>query len=371
MRNGYLKTFKYVLIIGLFVAVGAAVLIHVRYKSYGKYEGFAYGTVVETSDMADLYNNDGRLFVTTMNGTRGYDGDCKLLMDVAFELDHPITVSCGNVAAIADIGGTKVYVIASNGIPHNYKTDSPIVKLCVASDGTTAVLLDNGTKDMIRIYDPEGELKVEIGTTTDVDGFPVDIALSDDGMKLATLYLSFEGDDIRSKVTFYNTGDVGKNFIENIVGQKIYAREMAYSVDFMGKDHVAVVFGNGFSIFSMVEVPSLTLNERREEKILDVAVCDECVAIVSEEEAGNVLSFYNTKGVACGRITNIGNYESLTVSNGEALLVKGSTAVIYRMNGTVKVECPLEGGGDRIFSGSGNKYFITDSDKIRSASLVK
>ncbi len=371
MGNSILKTFKYVLLIGVLIVIVTVVLIRVRQKNYGSYSGLSYGAEVSISDMADIYNSDGKLFVTTMNGTRGYDSDCGLVMDVAFELDHPMTVSCGGYAAIADIGGTKVYVIAPNGIPHSYKTDSPIVKLCVGSDGTTAVLLDNDSRDMIRIYSPEGELRVEIGTKTGVDGFPVDIALSEDGKKLATLYLSFEGDDIMTKITFYNTGDVGKNFIENIVGQKIYAREMAYSVHFMGNDHVAAVFGNGFSLFAMEEIPSVTLDERREEKLLDVQVCDECIAVMAEEPSGNVLSFYNTKGTACGRITGIGEYETLTLGNGEAMLVGLDRACIYRMNGTVKVECALEGGCDRIYSGGGNRYFIADMGKIRGASLVK
>ena len=289
------------LIIGALIVFGTIVLFRVRQRNYGRYDSLSYGTEVLLSDLAEISCNDGRLFVTTVNGCRGYDSDCGLVMDVAFELDHPTVVNCGGYTAIADIGGNKVYMIEPNGIPHNYKTDCPIVRLCVASDGTTAVLLDNGKQDMIRIYSPEGELRVDIGTRTSVDGFPVDIALSEDGKKLATLYLSFEGDDIMSKVTFYNTGDVGKNFIENIVGQKIYAREMAYSVDFMGNDHVVAVFCNGFSLFSMEEIPCVMLDERREEKLLDVEVCDECIALMAEEPSGNVLTFYNTKGAACGK----------------------------------------------------------------------
>jgi hypothetical protein len=371
LRSGSFKKFIYILIFFALLVIGAFVLISVRQKNYGKFDDIKQVNEIRISDGSELYNNSGCLFVTGMNGMKGYDGDGGLMMDVAFELDHPFTVSRGKTAAIADIGGNKVYIISPDGLPHSYKTEAPIVKLCTAEDGTTAVLLDDGSKDLIRIYTPDGEPKVEIGTTTANDGFPVDIALSGDGKKLVTLYLSFSGDDIVSKVTFYNTGDVGKNFIENIVGQKIYAGEMAYFVDFMGNDHVAAVFGDGFSLFKMEEIPELLKDERSKFKLFDVQVCDECLAVISEIPDGRKLTFYGTNGAVSGSIDELNDYDSITVTNGEALIIKGQTAVIYRMNGTTKLDCRFEGSGSKLYSGGGNRYFFTDPDRVRAVTLVK
>ncbi len=371
MRNGSFKKAKYVLIPAVLIVIGIIVWINVRFKNYGKYTGLKYGNEVKISGTASLENNDGRIYVTTTDGMRGFDSGCGLLMDVAFDIDHPMTAGCGDVAAIADIGGTKIYVISSTGIPHSYQTDLPIVKMCVAQDGTTAVLLDNDKRDIVRVYNSEGELKVEIGTKTAVDGFPVDIALSRDGRKLATLYLAFEGENILSKVTFYNMDTVGKNFIENIVGQKIYMGEMAHSVDFMGNNNVALIFDNGFSLFSMREIPSLTTDERIKEKITDISLCDECITVITKGKAGNTLTFYGKNGTATGKITGLGDCESLTTVNGEALLIDSRKVKIYRMNGTVKLDRDFEGNGAKLYSGGGNNYFITDADSIRSVNLVK
>ncbi len=371
MKKAGLKKLKIVLVIGLLVVVGTMILISERKKSHGRYSGVSMGNEIRFFGTEEVSGNDGNLFVTTRNGTRGYAGDGGLMMDVAYELDHPYAVSREDVVAIGDIGGTGVYVISAKGIPHSYKTELPIVKLCVAEDGTTAVLLDNGAKDIIRIYTPEGEPKVEIGTRTAADGFPVDIALSKDGKKLATLYLSFEGEDIVSKVTFYNTGDVGKNFIENIVGQKIYSGEMAYSVDFMGSNSVALVFGNGFSLFSMVEIPSLVKDERCSEKLLDVRVCDECISVLAKGEKSNTLTFYNKSGSVSGKVAGLGNCENLTLANGEALIVDGPYLKIYRMNGTTKLDCTFDGGGEKLYYGGGVRYFVAEPDRIRTMTLVK
>ncbi len=365
------KKYKYLVLLGLLIVAGIVTAIALKRRNTRRYSRLEEGASVKLSGTEQFTNRDGRLFITTENGMRGLDGDGNVVMDVAFELDHPMTVSCGSVAAIGDIGGTKVYVMSPNGIPHKYTTQLPIVKLCVAEDGTTAVLLDNDTKDMIRVYSPEGELKVEIGTGTAVDGFPVDIALSRDGKKLVSLYLSFSAESVASKITFYNMGDIGKNFIENIVGQKIYSGEMAYSADFMGNDNVAVVFGSGFSLFSMEEIPTLIRDERYEARPLDIEVCDSCVLSVSKAEEGNTLTFYNTRGAVSGKVTGLTDTEGISLMSGEAMLIGNGRARIYRMNGTVKLDCPYDGGCEKMYSGGGSKYLATDADSVKALYLVK
>ena len=46
----------------------------------------------------------------------------------------------------------------------------------------------------------------------------VAMALSQDGRKLVTSYLSLGNGKLESWVTFYNFGDVGQNYVDNMVG---------------------------------------------------------------------------------------------------------------------------------------------------------
>ncbi len=371
MDGSILKNIKYLIIPVLLLAIGIMAFVAFRQKDRRLYTGLSSGRTVEVSDVAEIYGADGRLYAVTSNGVKGYDGDGGLTLDMAFELDHPFLSARGKACAVADIGGKKVYVVSADGMPYSYETEYPIVKMCAADDGTTAVLLNNDTRDLIRIYTPKGELKIEIGTKTSVDGFPVDIALSADGKKLVTLYLSFEGDEMASKVTFYNTGDIGKNFIENIVGQKIYANEMAYSVKFMGSGHIATVFGNGFSLFAMDEIPGLVTDMRTEDRLSGIEVCDECIALLSEKDGNTKLDIYNTSGGLSASIAGLGDCEGLTVAEGEILLMKPQNMIIYRMNGSLKLNCYYDGGSGRIYPGGGNKYLIAEPGRIRAVALLK
>ena len=168
----------------------------------------------------DLYSNvlgyragNGLFYLYSNDGAKALSEDGEVKWEMSYHLDNPSIEYCQDVAAVADIGGTSVYVVAENGIPYNYQVVYPIVKHAVAKQGVTAVLLDNGTEDYIQLYDISGKLRVDINTKTKSDGIPVDIALSEDGKKLVTLYVTFQGDAMICKVTFYNAGEVGKNYI--------------------------------------------------------------------------------------------------------------------------------------------------------------
>ena len=173
--------------------------------------------VPDTKSESELYTNlvgykagGEKLFVYSNDGAKALDSSGDALWEVSYQLENPDVAYCENMASVADIGGKSVYVVAENGIPYNYEVIYPIIKHEVAKQGVTAVLLDNGTEDFIQLYDINGTLRVDINTKTKIDGIPIDIALSPDGKKLVTLYVTFQGNAMICKATFYNADEVEK-----------------------------------------------------------------------------------------------------------------------------------------------------------------
>lgn len=80
--------------------------------------------------------------------------------------------------------------------------------------------MENGESNLIAIYDPyqSGDtLRVEVPTTVNNDGFPIDIALSHDGQKLVTGFLHADS-VLENRITFYNFDEVGQNEINRQTG---------------------------------------------------------------------------------------------------------------------------------------------------------
>ena len=105
------------------VLVLAVVLFGVGWLQYLRVREFkGYEAKSETSLYSGLTGyqaGNGRFFAYSNDGARALDGDGAILWEASYQLDNPQLAYCKDVAAVADVGGTGVYVIAENGIPYD------------------------------------------------------------------------------------------------------------------------------------------------------------------------------------------------------------------------------------------------------------
>lgn len=332
----------------------------------------------ETKAETDLYSNlvgykagGEKLFVYSNDGAKALDASGKALWEVSYQLDNPDVAFCENVASVADIGGKSVYVVAENGIPYNYEVIYPIIKHEVAKQGVTAVLLDNGTEDFIQLYDMNGSLRVDINTKTKVDGIPIDIALSPDGKKLVTLYVTFQGNTMICKVTFYNADEVGKNHINNIVGQKSFAENLlAYDVRFINENTVCVLLENGFAMYRMTEVPELICEKTIPETIEQMICAEDGIYVVKETvDKQKILSFFDEKGKERQVLKEVPEYESIAAASGEIVFFSPQRVTAYRENGSVKFSAAFAQSLEAVYPAGNNKYFLVNTGKVQTIKL--
>ncbi len=174
------------LIFAPIIIIAAVFLIEKNKEKTTEYTNYSVLAEIPTEKNITCHRGDGRIYICRQNGTRAYDTDGGLVFDISYSFDTPYVVSDGMTAAITEQNGKKVYVVTENGMAISYETEYEINSLCVAQNGTTAVLMQNGLKDIIRIYSAAGEITAEIGTSSTRDGIPVGISLSPDGKKLVT-----------------------------------------------------------------------------------------------------------------------------------------------------------------------------------------
>lgn len=361
-------------IVGLFLVllIIIAAIILWRYFAGHTYKGY---TVVSELALDGTYlsfcNTGTTLTVCNNDGAKAIDADGNILWEAGYQMDNPTLSFSKSVSAIADIGGTQVCVIAENGIPHSYQVRYPIVKLAVAKQGVTAALLDAGTEDYIQMYDINGELRVDINTKTKTDGFPIDIALSEDGTKLVTLYLTFQGDSLISKVTFYNAGEVGKNYQNNIVGQKSYEGVLVNGIHFLGSNTVCVLLENGFSLYQMKEIPTLLCTKEFKERILDIVCAEDAVVVITENSETRIrtMQYYDLSGKVKASWNNLPEYEKAYAAQNEVILFSPQWVQIYRRNKTIKFESGFDRNLEAMLFGGGKRYFLIDTGRVQTIKL--
>ena len=359
------------IVVSIIFLVGAIIL----WKFFCTHVFQSYKVISETAIYSNLVGykmGNDELLVYSNDGAKAISANGGVAWEISYELDHPEITWCENVVAVADIGGQSVYVVAENGIPYDYEVIYPIIKHEVAKQGVTAVLLDNGTEDFIQLYDINGTLRVDLNTQTKIDGIPVDIALSEDGQKLITLYVTFQGDSMICKVTFYNAGEVGKNYISNIVGQKIYEENrLAYDIGFLNTDTLYVLLENGFALYRMTEVPELICEiVPKDVTIIDLVCVKNGIYVITEDiTKQRILTFYDKNGKERNSWNTIPEYETLIGTEEELIFFSPQKLTIYRSNGTLKFEKIFTEGINAVFPANNNHYFLLNVDKIQTIKL--
>ena len=354
----------------------AVLLGGIGWIQYLKVREFKY---FDTKSESELYSNlvgykagEERLFVYSNDGARALDASGNALWEISYQLDNPDVVYCKDMAAVADVGGTSVYVVAENGIPYNYEVIYPIIKHEVARQGVTAVLLDNGTEDFIQMYDINGTLRVDINTKTKADGIPIDIALSPDGKKLVTLYVTFQGNAMVCKTTFYNVGEVGKNNINNIVGQKTFSENLlAYDVQFINEETLCVLLENGFVLYRMPETPELICEITIPEPIHEIICVENGLFVVKETtDKQKTLSFFDAKGKERSILKEVPEYESIAASSDEVVFFSPQRVTSYRINGSQKFSAAFAQSLEAVYPAGGNRYFLVNTGKVQTIKLT-
>lgn len=147
-----------------------------------------------------------------------------------------------------------------------------------------AILMEQGGTGYIQMYDKSGEFLAEGEVHTENSGYPLDIAVSNDGKKLAVSLLDVNSGNVKTTITFFNFDAVGQNEIDNIVGQYSYEDMVVPKVEFLTND-VMVAFGSKKTIiFEGSQKPKMKKEVEVKQEIRSIFYNDAYFGFVFENE---------------------------------------------------------------------------------------
>lgn len=363
---------KKIKIIGL-VAVVLLVLGVVGYVALGSkaYEGYEVVQELEISEVLEYAEVDGALVRCGREGAQAVDKDGTLLWNVTYgTMKNPKFAFCGSVMAVADIGGKQYLISDGTGSTKTFSTPYPIQMICVAKQGVTAVLMNGEERDYIFLYNKEGELCAEIETVVAQDGFPLAIALFEDGKKLVASYMKVERDEPMSSVTFYNFDEVGQNYIGNLVGQVQYSECMVPRVEFWDNDTVLAVGENVMEWFSVDEIPKSLHKKEIVAEVKSIAFGEYFCMVTENKDGQEVLEAYNKSGEVCMKKVISLPYVGLHTAGDEVVLYSYSGCEVYDIKKDLIYQGTFENGIRQMFVIGGNRYYLVENRLVRVIKLV-
>jgi len=342
-------------------------------REYDSYKVLAETPEEDTA--ASKYTEfDGNILKYSGNDAILMNGSGKSLWSQKLDIETPDIEVFEGMAVIYARRGTKVVVLNKDGKIGEFNTDKPILKAKVAKQGMVAAILEDGENTWVNYYSATGEQIVAAKTRVDSPGYPVDLAISPDGMVLMVTYFQVEGGTTRSYVAFYNFGNAGQNQMDNMVSSYTYTGILAPQTEYLD-DSLAVAFrDNGFVLYEGKQIPKEVNTVEVNEDIISTFYSDKYIGMVfrsDEQDKQYKLALYNKKGRLKFEQSFDAEYNTIKISNDHILMYNEAKVCIMSDKGVVKYNGSIEEGMIlNLFKLDMNRYRLVTSRGVKTIKLT-
>lgn len=368
------RFFRRVVIVAVsVVVVTAGVGLFLKYQTY---ENVAVTATYENeeADNSNYREYAGGVLKYSRDGIVYLDKKGQEIWNQPCQMKNPIVEVCKGTAAVGDQSGTSILVFQKDGLKGEIKTTSPIQKLVVSEQGIVGVVLKGESTQQIICYDAKGNILVEQNTSLANTGYPLDIAISNNGEALLVSYLSTKGSEAMTKVVCYNFGEAGEEKKDREVFEKEYENEVVPTVAFLD-EKTSVLIGNDMLVFhSGLEDLRQVKKIKIKKEIKSVSYDKSGVALVLKNsgKSGYELRIYNTKGEQILSKDFEGEYGNIKMTGNQVVLYDGNKCMIFDRSGVCKFEGKMEANIIEIFRMTGlNKYMVISAEGLQEVHLVK
>ena len=265
------------------------------------------------------YSNDGIVCMGANN---------EIVWNRSFEMISPEIVICEEYLAIYDVGGTQIFIITESGVQKMIETASPIQSVCIAKQGTVAVLMKENNVSQVKLFDKKGNELANGKFYGEKGGFPIDIALSYDGTKLAVDMVDVSGGSVSTTISFYNFGSVGQSEIDNNVGTYTFEGVIVPEIEYVSNSRMIGVGTGKILIFEGTQKPELAKELFVEQEILSCFHNEKYIGIVynnvDEEELWHIKVMDFRGNTIMENDTSIA-YDSIEFLSNDEICVTSST----------------------------------------------
>jgi len=345
VKKGKKRTYIFFLLFVLVCVACAYIMINKKYSGYrviSKHE-------TNFENTANYIQFSGNLLKYTPDGVSYINTNGDIVWSAGIDMKMPIAVASGNYAVVADISGNSVCVYSNEGLVSNLTMPYPICDVDIANQGAFAVVLESEETNYINLYDKKGVIIYEMKTTIDKSGYPLDITISDDGIKLFTSYVNVGASVAENNLAAYNFGDVGQNSnADRMVGGYRFDGQIVPKVEFVENDTVIAFGTKTISIYAMKEKPSEKAKIELTKEVRSIFYTDKYFGIIQDvenEESKHMyeVKVYNLRGDLMFKDYLDFGYDTVYADKNEIIITGGSDCIIFRKNGSVKFEASMTG----------------------------
>ncbi len=364
--------YRILLVILIVAAIAGAIMYNYQNMIYTDYDVIATQKYQEATS-ANYKSFNGNVLRYSQDGASAFNMNNDMLWNQTYEMQSPMADVCGDYVALGDYKGTKIFVMNSSGLQGEIETTLPVQTFCVAGNGNVAAVLEEGDITWVKLFNQDGENIANDRTTMAKSGYPINVAISNDGIMLGVSYLYIDSGEISSSVAYYNFGDVGQNEIDNLVSGYNYTDTVIPYVKFMNSKTAFAVGDNKFEIYSGNQKPENIFELTFEDEVKSVFNNEDYIGLVYTEgtnEAAYRLEVYDSSGTLCLNKQFDLEYSDIVLSKDLVIIYNSKECVIYNMQGVEKYNGTFRTSVLTLIpTGSKTKYLLVSGSETEEIQL--
>ena len=341
------------------IAAVCLVFLYVEKRSYHSYK------VLNTSEQEDVVSTqyvemDGDILRYSPDGVSVVDSSMNTVWNETYTMQNPIADVNGSRAVIADSEGTSLYICDKKGVTGTVTTSYSIIKVRIAANGMVAAILDNDENTWINFYNSDGSLVAENLTKIDDPGYPMDVAVSDNGVMMVT-FQYVDGSKTTSYVAFYNYGDVGQNEDDRIVSGYTYENVVIPQVECISESQYIALRDDGFSTYQGTQIPKEVKTINVKQEIVSTFFDDQRIGLVfknNSKDSEYTMEVYSMNGQLKFRKNFNVAYSTIKMSDGNIIMYNSSQICVMNSRGVQKYMGSVDGTIRDFFKIGWNKYLM-------------
>ena len=341
------------------IAAVCLVFLYVEKRSYHSYK------VLNTSEQEDVVSTqyvemDGDILRYSPDGVSVVDSSMNTVWNETYTMQNPIADVNGSRAVIADSEGTSLYICDKKGVTGTVTTSYSIIKVRIAANGMVAAILDNDENTWINFYNSDGSLVAENLTKIDDPGYPMDVAVSDNGVMMVT-FQYVDGSKTTSYVAFYNYGDVEQNEDDRIVSGYTYENVVIPQVECISESQYIALRDDGFSTYQGNQIPKEVKTINVKQEIVSTFFDDQRIGLVfknNSKDSEYTMEVYSMNGQLKFRKNFNVAYSTIKMSDGNIIMYNSSQICVMNSRGVQKYMGSVDGTIRDFFKIGWNKYLM-------------
>lgn len=374
VRHRLVFLYKILICVGIVAAFCISMYISYINKEYTGYEIISEEERADSDDAVYIPYN-GNILKYSQDGAEAFDGNNVALWNATFEMQSPQVATCEGYAALGDFKGTKIYTISETGETGEIETKLPVSSFCISSQGVVAAVLEDDNETKINIYNAKGEILASMKCTMTKSGYPIDVSLSNDGLKLGVSYVRIENGQLKSSVAFYNFGEVGQNEIDNYVSGYDYVDSVVPKIQFINNETAFSIGDNRFVIYRGSQKPTSYFEMFLNEEVQSVFFGEKNIALVFrntnvESDAQYRVDIYSEEGQLILSQSIDMDYTDISLCEDKMIVYNDVECQMYKLNGKIKYSGTFEDPMLLLVPQKNiSKWTLVNRDSVQSVKL--